>query len=87
MDLHYRDFVVNDQEFLFDYTPGSVPSFHDKHGNTYCAVAAYQHPLPMGQLLYHDVQAVRAWPESARDELLAVAQCDVASELGRTWKN
>ena len=32
----------------------------------------------MDQLLYHDVQAVRAWPESARNELLAVAQRDVA---------
>ena len=32
----------------------------------------------MYQLLYHDVQAVRAWPESARNELLAVAQRDVA---------
>ena len=31
----------------------------------------------MDQLLYHEVQAVRAWPESARDELLAVAQRDV----------
>ena len=28
-------------------------------------------------MLYHDVQAVRAWPESARDKLLAVAKCDV----------
>ena len=27
--------------------------------------------LPMNQLLYHDVQAVRAWPESASNELLA----------------
>ena len=32
----------------------------------------------MDQLLYHEVQAVRAWPESARSELLAVAQRDVA---------
>ena len=38
----------------------------------------YIEPLPMDQLLYHDVQAVRAWPESAHDELLAVAQRDVA---------
>ena len=29
-------------------------------------------------MLYHDVQAVHAWPDSARDELLAVAQRDVA---------
>ena len=37
----------------------------------------YIEPLPMDQLLYHDVQAVRAWPEAARDEIIAVAQCDV----------
>ena len=34
-------------------------------------------PLPMDQLLYHDVHAVRAWLEAARDEILAVAQSDV----------
>ena len=38
----------------------------------------YIDPLPMDQLLYHEVQAVRAWPESAHSELLAVAQSDVA---------
>ena len=38
----------------------------------------YVEPLPLDQMLYHDVQAVRTWPESARDELLAVAQRDVA---------
>ena len=39
----------------------------------------YIEPLPMDQLLYHDVQAVRAWPEAARDEILAVAQRDVVT--------
>ena len=34
-------------------------------------------------MLYHDVQAVRAWPDSACDELLAVAQRDVAV----AWQN
>ena len=34
--------------------------------------------LPMDQMLYHEVQAAHAWPESACDELLAVAQRDVA---------
>ena len=38
----------------------------------------YIEPLPLNQLLYHDVQAVRAWPESARNELIAVGQRDVA---------
>ena len=38
----------------------------------------YVELLPLDKMLYHDVQAVRAWPESARDELLAVAQRDVA---------
>ena len=38
----------------------------------------YIDPLPIDQLLYHEVQAVRAWPECARNELLAVAQRDVA---------
>ena len=37
LNLHYRDFIVDDWEFLFNYTPGSVPSFHDEDGNTYCA--------------------------------------------------
>ena len=46
LDLHYRDFVMDDLEFIFDYTPGSVPSFHDRDGNTYCAVAAFQHQDP-----------------------------------------
>ena len=46
LDLHYRDFVVDDREFLFNYTPGSVPSFHDEDGNTYCAVPVFQHPDP-----------------------------------------
>ena len=46
LDLHYRDFVVDDREFIFDYTPGSVPSFHGRDGSTYCAVAAFQHPDP-----------------------------------------
>ena len=46
LDLHYRHFVVDNQEFIFDYTPGSVPSFHDRDGNTYCAVAAFQHQDP-----------------------------------------
>ena len=46
LDLHYRDFVVDDREFVFNFMPGSVPSFHDKDGNTYCAVPAFQHPDP-----------------------------------------
>ena len=46
LDLHYRDFVVDDQGFIFDYAPGSVPLFHDRDGSTYCAVAAFQHPYP-----------------------------------------
>ena len=38
----------------------------------------YIDPVPMDQLLYHEIQAVRAWPESARSELLSVAHRDVA---------
>ena len=34
--------------------------------------------LSLDQMLYHDVQAVRAWPQSACDELLAVAVCSGA---------
>ena len=37
---------MDDREFIFDYTPGSVPSFHDRDGSTYCAVAAFQYPDP-----------------------------------------
>ena len=44
LDLHYRDFVVNDQEFRL-YT-GLCPVFHDRDGNTYCAVTAFQHKDP-----------------------------------------
>ena len=46
----------------------------------------YIDPLPMDQLLYHEIQAVHAWPESAQNELLAFAQRDVnlhSAELGR----
>ena len=46
LDLHYRDFVMDDQECICDYAPGSVPSFHDQDGNTYCAVAAFRHQDP-----------------------------------------
>ena len=46
LDLHYRDFVVDGREFIFNYTPGSVPSFRDRDGNTYCAVAAFRHQDP-----------------------------------------
>ena len=38
----------------------------------------YVEPLPLDLMLYHDVQAVRVWPEAAHDELLAVAHRDVA---------
>ena len=46
LNLYYRDFIVDDREFLFNCSPGSVPSFHDEDGNTYCAVPAFQHPNP-----------------------------------------
>ena len=42
----------------------------------------YVEPLPLDQMLYHDVQAVRAWPESAGDELLAKCRRR-AAECGR----
>ena len=38
----------------------------------------YMEPLPLDQFIYHDVQAVRAWPDAARKELLAVAHQDIA---------
>ena len=31
---------------MFSSAPGTVPSFHDMDGNTYCAVPVYQHPDP-----------------------------------------
>ena len=37
---------MDDREFIFNYAPGSVPSFHDRDGNTYCAVAAFRHQDP-----------------------------------------
>ena len=46
LNLHYRDFIVDDREFLFNGSPCSVPSFHDEDGNTYCAIPALQHPDP-----------------------------------------
>ena len=46
LNLHYRDFIVDDSEFLFNYSAGTVPSFHDEDGNTYCAVPDFQHPDP-----------------------------------------
>ena len=46
MDLtnYYRNFVVDDCEFAFNYVRGTVPSFLDEDGNLHCAVAAFQHP-------------------------------------------
>ena len=38
----------------------------------------YVEPLPLDQLIYHDIQTVCAWPDAARDKLLAVAHRDVA---------
>ena len=38
----------------------------------------YVEPLPLDQFIYHDVQAVRAWPDAAREELFAVARRDIA---------
>ena len=38
----------------------------------------YVEPLPLDQFIYHDVQAVRAWPDAAQEELLAVAHRDIA---------
>ena len=38
----------------------------------------YVEPLPLDQMLNHDVQAVRDWPEATRNKLLAVAHRDVA---------
>ena len=46
LNLLYRDFIVDDREFIFNDSPGSVPSFYDEDGNTYCAVPAFQHPDP-----------------------------------------
>ena len=38
----------------------------------------YVEPLPLDQLLYHDIQTVRTWLDAAHDKLLAVAHRDVA---------
>ena len=35
-------------------------------------------PLPMEQLILHDTPTVCGWPNSARDELFAVARSDIA---------
>ena len=37
----------------------------------------YVEPLPLDQFIYHNVQAVHAWPDAAREELLAVAHRDI----------
>ena len=38
----------------------------------------YVEPLPLDQFIYHDTQTVRTWPETAREELFAVAHRDIA---------
>ena len=38
----------------------------------------YVEPLPLDKFIYHDVQVVRAWPDAAREEWLAVAHWDIA---------
>ena len=37
----------------------------------------YVEPLPLDQFIYHDTQIVRTWPETAREELFAVARRDI----------
>ena len=38
----------------------------------------YVEPLPLDQFILHDRQTVRAWPETAREELFAIARRDIA---------
>ena len=42
-NLLYRDIIVDGQELMFHYVPGTVPSFHDEKGNMYCAIPVFQH--------------------------------------------
>ena len=38
----------------------------------------YVEPLPLDQFIHHDTQTVYTWPETARQELFAVAHRDIA---------
>ena len=38
----------------------------------------YVEPLPIDQLILHDTQTVRSWPDNAQSELFAVARRDIA---------
>ena len=38
---------------------------------------SYLDPLPMDRLILHDAQAVRGWPSTDRDQLLAVTHRDL----------
>ena len=46
LNLLYRDFIVDDREFMFNYSPGSVPSFYDEDGNTYLCRSCVLAPGP-----------------------------------------
>ena len=63
LNLLYRDFLVDDWELMFHSVPGTVPSFHDKEGNMYCAVPVYQHPDP--DLARDPLSTNRRLPETA----------------------
>ena len=38
----------------------------------------YVEPLPLDQFILHDTHTVRTWPDTARNELFAVARRDIA---------
>ena len=62
LNLLYHDFIMDDRELMFSSAPGTVPSFHDKDGNTYCAVPVYQHLDP--DLVCDPLSTNRRLPET-----------------------
>ena len=63
LNLLYRDFIVDDRELMFSSALGTVPSFHDEDGNSYCAVPVFQHPDP--DLARAPLSTNRHLPETA----------------------
>ena len=88
IDTPVRSMAPNNRSLSFLQTgPVEHPQVHfpQSRGGAVSSVSIastdllyYVEPLPLDQFIYHDVQAVRAWPDTAREELLAVARRDIA---------
>ena len=85
VDTPVRSLTPNNRSLFLQSGPVEQPQLHvpqSRGAVSSVSIAStdlllYVEPLPLDQFLYHDVQAVRAWPDAAREELLAVAYRDI----------